>query len=322
MLPLFASLLLFLSICGAAYTLLARRGGSKPSDSRLRALRASPGPASPEASATLRRSHTSIPGLRGLLNNSDWAGETQLRLRQANIHLRVGEYLILRVGLAAVLFGAAVLISRFNIVGFILGIALAVVGYALPGIFVSIARQRRIDTMERQLTELAPMLASSLRSGFALQQGLELAAHQLEPPIADELTQLTTDLNLGATLDAAMLDFGRRIGSPDFDMLITAILIQRTSGGNLSEVLDRTAETLRERERIRGEIKTLTASQRLTGTILSVYPAALGLLLLAIMPSMWGLMFTENLGRALVGVALGLQVIGFFAMRRLMNVPI
>src|SRR3990172_8632361 len=148
------------------------------------------------------------------------------------------------------------------------------------------------------------MRASSLRSGFALQQGMELAAHQLEPPIADELMQLTVDLNLGATLEAAMLDFGRRIGSPDFDMLVTAILIQRTSGGNLSEVLDQTAETLRERERIRGEIKTLTASQRLAGMILSVYPVAVGLLLLAIMPSVWSLMFTEHLGQVFLAVAM------------------
>jgi len=322
MVPLFASACLFLAVCLAAYALLTRSKVSTPSDNRLRALRVDAGGSREEGSATLRRGRTSIPGLRGVLNNSGWAEKTELTLRQANVQLRVGEYLILRLALAAVLFGGATLISQMNPIGIAIGIGLAAAGYLLPGMAVSIARGRRIERLEAQLTELAPMLASSLRSGFALQQGLELASHQLEPPISDELVQLTTDLNLGATLDAAMLDFARRIGSPDFDMLVTAILIQRTSGGNLSEVLDQTAETLRERERIRGEIKTLTASQRMTGMVLSVYPAAVGLILFAILPSIWKLLFTEQLGLILLSIAVGLQVIGFLVIRRIVNIRI
>ena len=166
------------------------------------------------------------------------------------------------------------------------------------------------------------MIASSLRSGFSFQQAIELANEQLGPPLADELYLLLQDINLGATMDTALQDLGRRVGSPDLDMIITAIQIQRSTGGNLAEVLENTAETLRERDRIRGDLKTLTAQQRLTGLVLSVYPIGLGLLLLAILPSVYSLMFTEVAGLIALGIALGLQFLGFVAIRRLTNIDI
>ncbi len=317
-----ASLFLFLAIVTGAYVLISRRRvRHNPTDERVRALRSTVN-AGPAANATLRRPHSSLPLLGDLLTSSAWAEKTETELRQANIHLRVGEYLLVRVVAAALLFALAGLVTHFNAIGMMLGLALGLVGFLLPKFVVAFARHKRLDRIERQLVELTPMLASALRSGFAMQQGIELAARQLEQPISEELTQLVVDLNLGATMESAMLDFGRRAGSPDIDMLITAILVQRTSGGNLSEILDQTGETLRERERIRGDIKTLTAQQRLTGTILSVYPAAIGLLLLAIMPAMWSLMFTEVVGQVLLGIAIGLQAIGFLIMRRVMNVAI
>jgi tight adherence protein B len=243
-------------------------------------------------------------------------------LQQASIQLRVGEYMLGRVLLAVFLFLAAVLFARFHPIGLVAGLAVGVAGYALPAVYVKFSRSRRIAKIEKQLIELLPMLASSLRAGFAFQQGVELASQQLGPPLADELALLLNDVNLGATMDEALQDLGRRVGSTDLDMVITAIMVQRTTGGNLSEILDQAAETLRERDRIRGDLQTLTAQQRLTGTILSAYPIAIGLFLLAIMPAVWSTLFTETLGRVLLGTALSLQLVGFFAMRRVMNIEI
>jgi tight adherence protein B len=318
-----ASVFVFLAIITGALGFLRTTRRGTPADQRLRQL-ATPFAAEedPTGSATLRRSRSSIPFLRHALAASDWAQKTEDDLRQASISLRVGEYLILRVGFAAVLFVGTLFISRMHPAGIVIALVLGPAGYLLPSVFVKMARRRRIEKIEQQLVELAPMLASALRSGFALQQGMELASRQLEAPIAEELGQLINDVNLGATMESALLDMGRRCGSPDLDMLITAILIQRTSGGKLSEVLEQTAETLRERERIRGDVKTFTAQQRLTGLILSVYPAAIGLLLLALMPSMWSLMFTEPVGQTMLGIALGLQAIGFVAIRRVMDIQI
>ena len=325
MLPFAASVFLFFAIATGAIALFwpGQMGRSK-SDQRIRGLRAAPNAEGGEEAMlpSLRRSRSAIPTLGRLLRDSPWADSVALQLQQANVQLRVGEYLLVRVFLGVLLFFVVVFIARFHPVGIVLGLVGAVAGYAMPPLYLKFLRRRRVSKIEKQLVEFAPMLASSLRSGFAIQQGMELAGRQMAPPLADELALVLNDMNLGASMEAALLDLGKRVGSPDLDMLITAILVQRTSGGNLAEILDQAGETLRERERIRGDLNTLTAQQRLTGFILSIYPVAIGLLLLAIMPSLWSQLFTDNDGRVFLGIALGLQVIGFLAMRRVMNIEV
>ncbi|MDZ4277933.1 MAG: type II secretion system F family protein, partial [Dehalococcoidia bacterium] len=274
------------------------------------------------AGSTLKRPRSSIPTLGRLLSSSAWADSMAFQLQQANVQLRVGEYLLARLVLAAAVLFVVAALTRLHPLGIIFGLAGGAVGFWLPAIYLTLLRQRRLAKIERQLVDFAPSVASSLRSGFALQQGIELAARQLDSPMRDELAYLINDINLGSTTEAALLDLGKRVGSTDVDMLVTAILVQRSSGGNLSEVLDQAAETLRERERIRGDLQTLTAQQRLTGIILSVYPMAIGLLLLALMPDLWSVLFTETLGRIVLGIGLGLQLLGFLVMRRVMNIDI
>jgi tight adherence protein B len=133
---------------------------------------------------------------------------------------------------------------------------------------------------------------------------------------------LLNDLSLGADSAIALRELGERVGSRDLDMVITAVQVQRTTGGNLPEILDAAASALRDRERVRGEVKTFTAQQRMTGLILSVYPIAVGLLLLAIMPSIWSKMFTEPVGQIQLAIAIGLQVIGFLAIQRSLKVEV
>ncbi len=317
-----ASIFLFLALATGAVALLARprRGAGEDRVRRLRSG-ASEGHR-PAAVASLRRAQSSIPTLRRFLTDSEWAERVELELQQANVQLRVGEYLLVRFFIAAIAFLFGLIVLRFEPIGILIGLALGGVAYVLPPFVLKFLRSRRLGKIEKQLVEFAPMLAAALRSGFALPHGVEMAAQQLGPPLADELKLLMNDVNLGATMEAALLDLGRRVGSADLDMMITAILVQRTTGGNLAEILDKAAETLRERERIRGDLKTLTAQPRLTGTILSVYPIAIALLLGALMPSLWTLLFTEPLGRVFLGVALGLQVVGFLLMRRLVNIQI
>ena len=320
-----ASSFLFLAlVTGAVAVFGSGRLWRSASDDRIRGLRAAhPDDETSEGgTAQLKRGYSSIPILGHLLGGSSWAESVSLQLQQANIQLRVGEYLLLRVLLGLVLLFLTIFVARLHPVGIVIGLGLSAIGFMLPAFYVRSVRGRRIKKIEEQLVEFAPMLASSLRSGFALQQGIDLAARQLDPPLADELKLFINDANLGATTEKAFLDMGKRVGSTDLDMMITAILVQRSSGGNLSEILDQAAETLRERERIRGDLNTLTAQQRLTGMVLAVYPIAIGLLLLLMMPSVWSVMFTDGIGRVALGVALGLQLTGFLVMRRIMNIDI
>ncbi len=133
---------------------------------------------------------------------------------------------------------------------------------------------------------------------------------------------MLNDLSLGADSAVALQDMGERVGSRDLDVVITAFQVQRTTGGNLPEILDAASAALRDRERVRGEVKTFTAQQRMTGIILSVYPIAIGLLLLAIMPSVWTKLFTEPAGQVQLAIALFLQVVGFLAIQRALKIEV
>ncbi len=322
MLAFATSAFMFLAIAAGAVAVFGpRQFGLSRSEDRIRGL----GPRQPEASGSsagpmFKRTHSSIPTLGKLLNDSAWAESTARSLQQANVHLRVGEYLLVRFLLGTFAFVIIALFARFHPLGVLLGIFGAIGVYMLGPFYLRFLRSRRLAKIENQLVEFLPMLASSLRSGFAFQQGVELAAQQLGSPLADELTLMLNDANLGATMEDALLQMGDRVGSTNLDMMITAVLVQRGTGGNLSEILERAAETLRERERVRADLQSLTASQRLTGLILSVYPAGIGLVLLLIMPSLWSVMFTETLGQVFLGVALGLQGLGFLVMQRVMRI--
>jgi len=315
---------LFLTIALAALAVFGPVNlGWRRSEERLLGLRGQTAAATPDqGDAAFKRAHSSIPTLGRMLGESEWAAQAQQDLARANVQLRVGEYLLIRIGLGVLAFFILALITQFHVVGVIGGALAGAALYLLVPAFLHHLRSRRLKAIEKQLVELLPALSSSLRAGFAIQQGMELAAEQMGPPLADEPAILINDTNLGSTLDQALLDMGERVGSTDLDMIITAILVQRGSGGNLSEILDTAAHTLRERERIRGDINTLTASQRLTGMILSAYPMLVGLFLLAIMPSLWMDMFTDPLGRVFLGIALGLQFIGFLLMRRITQIEI
>jgi tight adherence protein B len=274
-----------------------------------------------EARALLRRRGSVLPGVRGLFNDSSWARSTAADLQQAGLQLRVVEYVLLRIAFAIGAFAVVAALTQ-NTIGILIGLVLGVVVQLVPSFYLKSARRRRIARIEQQLIELLPSLASSLRSGFAFEQGIEAAAQQLGPPLADELALLLNDVRLGANMQDALQALASRVGSADLDIALTAVLVQRTTGGNLAEVLDQAAETLRERERIRGDVETFTAQQRMTGTILAVYPVVIGLILLAIMPSVWSKLFTEPVGQVQLAIAFALQVLGFVAIRRSLRVDV
>jgi tight adherence protein B len=176
--------------------------------------------------------------------------------------------------------------------------------------------------MEAQMVELLQMLASGLRAGFGLVQALEAAADQLPAPLSIEMRRTLRDTAMGASIEQALNSLNERVGSSDFDIVITAILIQRSVGGNLAEILDNVAHTMRERERIRGEIRTLTSQQRMTGYVVGGIPIGLGLIFFMISPSFVSLLFTDPLGRMMLGAAIVLELLGFFVISKIVNIEV
>ena len=268
-----------------------------------------------------RRSYSGLPGLSAFLAQFKGSEKVALHLERAGVHLRVGEYYMIRYGMAALLFLVPLVFNRTPL-ALGLGLGLAVVGYILPAWYIGSRRKARMAQMSRQLVEMLGLVSNSLKSGYGLMQSFDFAARQMNPPLALELRRMLREANLGMSAEDALTALGERINSPDLDMALTAITIQRTVGGNLAEVLDNVAFTMRERERIRGEIRTLTAQQMLTGVIIGGLPVGVGLLFLVINPDYMSLLFTEPLGRLFLLAAVGLEAVGVFTIKRVLAVEV
>jgi len=282
---------------------------------RLEYLGQGGAPAAGGADSLLRAAdHSKLGPLAGLLGGSRQVTSTALELERAGIPLRVGEYLTLRFALAVVLF-VVVLILAHNL---LIALPMLLVGYFLPRWYVGSRRRSRQAKINQQLVEMLNLVSNSLKSGYGLLQSFEFAARQLSPPLASELKRMLQEANLGAGAEPAFQGLAERINTADMDLVITAINIQRTVGGNLAQVLDGVAYTMRERERIRGEVRTLTSQQRMTGMVIGALPIFIGLLFFAMNPDYMTPLFTETVGKVLLVGAAGSEVVGILVIRALM----
>ncbi len=312
---------------GAVFLLLAymiRARALRPAEARIKylaATRAVTIDKDASGQTLLRRESSAIPALNRFLTTRGYAERWAADLERADLALRPGEYFLIRLALAGATAAIFALIVR-GAIGVIVGIVIGAMMYTLPAYWLQFRIKRRLRKINSQLVETITLIANALRSGFAFAQGIDVAAKRVGPPMSAELNRLLLDINLGASIEDALRGMNERIRSDDLDMVITAILIQRQSGGNLAEVLESVTETMRDRERIEGEIKTLTAQQRLTGWVLSVWPALLGLGFFAINPKMMSLLWTTAPGIVLLVVWLVLNSLGIFTIRRILDIDI
>jgi tight adherence protein B len=253
--------------------------------------------------------------LAGILGGSRQVESAALALERAGIPLRVGEYMTLRVAVAVLLVLLILVLTR----NWLFALPMAPIGYFLPRWYVGRRRHARQARINAQLEEMLVLVSNSLKSGYGLLQSFEYASRQISPPLASELKRMIQDANLGAGAEAAIDALADRIASPDMEMVVTAIAIQRSVGGNLAQTLDNVAYTIRERDRIRGEIKTLTAQQRMTGIVIGALPIFVGLIMFAMNPDYMSPLFTETVGRVLLLIAAGLEVAGVFLIRSMMT---
>jgi tight adherence protein B len=256
--------------------------------------------------------------LAGLLGGSRGVESAALELDRAAIPLRVGEYMALRIATAVILLLMTFLLTDIIYVALPMG----VIGYFLPRWYVRSRRKGRQAKMNAQLVDMLGLVANSLRSGYGLLQGFEFASRQLAPPLGTEIKRMLQETSLGVNADVALQNLGERVSSSDMEMVITAITIQRTVGGNLAQLLDGVSYTMRERERIRGEVKTLTSQQRMTGMIIGALPIFLGLLFFAINPDYMSVLFTETVGKVFILVAVALEVLGVITIRSILALDV
>lgn len=251
------------------------------------------------------------------------------RIAMADVKLRVSEYILLQVIAAFAIAGVAYFIFDLNLV---LVIVLFIVGLRIPRMYIGFAANRRLNTFEGQLSDTLNLWVNALRSGYSVLQGMEAIATELPKPVSREFERVVQEVRLGLSLDQALANMLRRMPSDDLDLIITAINIQREVGGNLAEILDIISYTIRERVRIKGEIRTLTAQGRLTGWIISLLPVGLGVVLYTINPDYGGQMLVREApflipdvlpcGWLVLGVGGFMIFLGIMAVRKIVDIEV
>lgn len=247
-------------------------------------------------------------------------------LARADLKFKVAEYYAL-VFISTVVLGLGAWAIQGHPISILIG---GIVGYFAPRFYVKQQQAARIKKFDDQLGDMLNLMVNGLRAGYSIMQAMEAVSRELPAPISDEFHRVVQEMQIGIPMEKALDNLFRRIPSDDLDFVITAINVQREVGGNLSEILDTISFTIRERVRIKGEIRVMTASVRSSGVILSLIPLGLALALWFISPEYIGTFFapTDLLGGQpwcgiiSVSVILGLILAGYFVMMKIADIEV
>jgi tight adherence protein B len=249
------------------------------------------------------------------------------RIAKSDVKLRVSEYIALRLGLA---------LLAGTLVYFLLGNNLLFTGAAfigasfIPPIYLSQKAKRRLKAFEDQLSDTLNLWVNALRSGYSVLQSMEAIATELPPPVSTEFERVVQEVRLGLSVPQALSNMLRRMPSEDLDLIVTAVNIQREVGGNLAEVLDTISFTIRERVRIKGEIRTLTAQGRMSGWIVSLLPIFLAFALVGINEDYMSQLWVDlpprvgpiPCGWIVIGIGLIMMGIGIFIIQKIVDIEV
>jgi tight adherence protein B len=256
--------------------------------------------------------------LTPLLARSSHTGKLADDLQKADLKLKSSEW-ILAVAGAGVALGALLALRFATPVLFAVGPPAA---WLLGAFFLRFRQSRRTRAFNNQLGDTITLLSNALKAGYSFAQALNSVSRNASPPISEEFGRATREIALGIGVDEALNHMVQRNKSEDFDLLVTAVQIQRVVGGNLAEILDTIAYTIRERVRIQGEIRTLTAQARTSGIIITLLPFAVAGFLAMISPSYFGPMFSESLGHIMIGVGIFMIAIGAAAIQKIVKIEV
>jgi tight adherence protein B len=272
-----------------------------------------------------------LANVNRLVERRDWGSNLARELARADVALKPTEFLAIRLGATlgiplAMFLLAPVVPILASPIAWLIGL---LVGWYVPRMWLNFRKSQRLKAFNSNLADTITLLANSLRAGSSFLQGVELIVRETRPPVSTEFGRVIREVNLGLPLDEALANLQRRVRSDDLDLMTTAITIHHTVGGNLAEILDAIAFTIRERVRIKGEIRTLTAQQRMSGYVVGFLPIALVALISVLAPSFMQPMFQKP--PELFGLPAGLFIlggggvmmfIGFMLIRRIVDIEV
>jgi tight adherence protein B len=265
-----------------------------------------------------REVFSSIPWLNRRLAKTDLPHQLRLLLVQANLKWTPGRFLLISIAFWAFSWFLIDLRTGAGLFAFVVALGFG----TLPLLYVLRKREQQLRTFERLLPEAIGHMVSAIRAGQSLSSALGVVVREVPDPVGREFRLCVDEQNFGLDLSTAMHNLAERVPLPDLQMVVTAILIQKESGGNLAEILDKTAAVLRERFRLQKQIRIHTTQGRMTGWILSILPALLGLLLYLVDPDHMRVLWTRPVGVDLLWAALIMNLTGLWIIRRIVKIRV
>lgn len=259
-----------------------------------------------------------VPVLHRMLLKWKWSDKLRNFIGQAGMKIKPGRLILL----SAIFAVAAFLVGTRTVSNSLIGLLFVPIGGLIPIGFVAFKRKRRLKAFEKIFPEAIDLLGRAVRAGHSFSTGLEMITTELPEPVAGEFRTTFEEQNFGLPLRDALLNLSERIPLIDVRFFVTAVLIQKDTGGNLAEILDNLAHVVRERFRILGEVKIKTAQGRLTAAILISLPPAMGVLLRFLNPTYMKPLFNDPIGPWIIGLAVFLQVVGSLMLWKIVNIDV
>jgi tight adherence protein B len=312
------SILIFLAVTTAVVALLVHRGseGARQLQRRLQGLTQRGGEAEVEAVRDLR--YSSIPWMDQALRRLSLGQKLELLLYQSGMSMRVGALVLLIAG-----FGMA---GYFGGVLFMHRLAPGILGMLfmapMPYLYVRFKKAKRMGAFAEEFPDALDLLVSALRAGLSFSAAMQIVAEESPEPVRGEFAVTVEEQSLGLDFRETMFNLTKRVDSLDLRFFVTAVILQRETGGNLAEILENTSKLIRDRFRVLGDIKTFTAQGRLTGGILLCLPLSISVFMFVMTPDYFKPMMESETGRAALWFAAFLQVTGALVIRKIVNIKV
>lgn len=258
------------------------------------------------------------PGLQQLLLRVPRVQSLDKLLMQSGLDMSVAKFAGLTVSCAVMGF----LVPRFFSIPFLVAIIVAAVCSALPLMYVLRSKRKRLNQFEQQLPDAVDLMARALRAGHAFPNAVKMVGDEMKDPIGREFRFLFEEVNYGVAMQDALLNLGSRVPSTDLKYLIIAVLIQRETGGNLAELLDNISGIIRDRLKLLGTIRVLSAEGRMSAWVLGLLPFGTALVVNLVNPGFMSLLWTDPAGHKMIYAMLGLMLFGFLWMRKIIRIRV
>jgi tight adherence protein B len=320
MLALSAALLVFLACVVAFYAWRAgtMSEGQKRIQEQLRRISMVGREDTVDAGIMRDKRMSDITFIDRILGSFPFAKKLELLLYQAGLNWRVGTLLLLMLFTGAVVWLAFTTLLGRPLVGLLAGAACAFIPYG----WVKGQKSKRMNQFSEELPDALDLMTSALRAGLSFPAALQLVAQESPEPLAQEFAVTFDEQNLGLDIKEALVNLTERVESVDLRFFVTAVIIQRETGGNLAEIMESIAHIIRERFRILGDVKSRTAHGRFTGLVLSIMPVAMGVLIFMMAPDYMMAFFIDPVGQAMLVTCVVMQIFGYLWIRRVIQIKV